>query len=121
MISSFTWAQKQVEAAPDDLVKTGALQLKNQMDIESLLNPAGESQTLMETSDMEIYQVVTNLIDAPVNPYMRNGICLSSRNGFRLGAWDVQKSTLTGSGSGLRFASVIGAWGIAFGTYPLQT
>jgi len=32
------------------------------MDIESLLNPAGESHDLNETSDVEIYQAVMDAI-----------------------------------------------------------
>ena len=56
--------EKQVEVALDDLVSTGALQPKNRMDIESLLNPIGESQVLMETSDREIYQAVIDAIEA---------------------------------------------------------
>jgi hypothetical protein len=48
-------AERQVEAALDDLVSTGALQQMNQMDIESLLNPKGEFPVLMETFDREIY------------------------------------------------------------------
>jgi hypothetical protein len=55
-------AEKQVEAALDDLVATGALQTNNRMDIESLLNPAGESHVLTETSDKEIYQAVIDSI-----------------------------------------------------------
>lgn len=50
--------EKEVEAMLDDLVATGALQDGNRMDIESLLNPLGESQTLTEASDKEIYQAV---------------------------------------------------------------
>jgi len=65
-------AEKQVETALDELVATGALQTRNRMDIESLLNPAGESQILTETSDMEIYQAVIDAIDA------RNGQDINS-------------------------------------------
>ena len=56
--------EKQVEVALDDLVSTGALQLKNRMDIESLLNPIGESQVLTEMSDREIYQAIIDAIEA---------------------------------------------------------
>jgi hypothetical protein len=59
--------EKQVEAALNDLVATGALQAKNRMDIESLLNPAGESHVLMESSDKEIYQAVIDSIAACEN------------------------------------------------------
>ena len=41
--------EKQVEAALDDLIIKGALQPCNCMDIKNLLNPAGESQDLMES------------------------------------------------------------------------
>jgi hypothetical protein len=51
----------------------GALQTKNQMDIESLLNPAGESHTLEETSDKEIYQVVIDSIVASENIKINSG------------------------------------------------
>jgi len=60
-------AERQVEITLDDLVQTGALQESNRMDIESLLNPAGESQVLMETSDREIYQAVMDAINAREN------------------------------------------------------
>ena len=60
-------AERQVEAALDDLVATGALQKTNRMDIESLLNPVGESHVLTETSDIEIYQAVIDAIDARAN------------------------------------------------------
>lgn len=58
------FAEQAVEAALDDLVMTGALQVVNRMDIDSLLNPIGESQALMETSDEEIYQSVIDSIAA---------------------------------------------------------
>ena len=60
-------AEKQVEAALNDLVATGALQTKNRMEIESLLNPAGESHTLNESSDEEIFQAVMDSIAAREN------------------------------------------------------
>ena len=62
-----THAEQQVETALDDLVATGALQRTNRMDIESLLNPAGESHVLTETSDAEIYQAVVKAIEAHEN------------------------------------------------------
>jgi hypothetical protein len=37
------------------------------MDIDSLLNPVGESHDLTETSDDEIYQVVIDAINACAN------------------------------------------------------
>ena len=60
-------AKREVEAALDDLVATGALQKTNQMDIESLLNPEGESTLLTEMSDQEIYQAVMDTVDACEN------------------------------------------------------
>ena len=66
-------AKSQVQAALDDLVATGALQKTNQMDIESLLNPAGESHDLAETSDAEIYQAVMDAIDARENMEINGG------------------------------------------------
>lgn len=63
-IDPVTHAESQVQAALDDLIATGALQKTNQMDIKSLLNPAGESHNLTETSDTEIYQAVMDAIDA---------------------------------------------------------
>ncbi|KIM36654.1 hypothetical protein M413DRAFT_424331 [Hebeloma cylindrosporum] len=60
-------AERQVEAALDDLVATGALQRTNRMDIEALLNPEGESHVLTETSDREIYQAVMDAIEAREN------------------------------------------------------
>lgn len=66
-------AEKQVEAALDDLVATGALQKSNRMDIESLLNPAGESYVLMEGSDREIYQSVMDAMAARENIEINGG------------------------------------------------
>ena len=66
-------AVKQVEAALDDLVSTGALQARNQMDIASLLNPDGESQVLTETSDNKIYQSVIDAIKALENLEINGG------------------------------------------------
>jgi hypothetical protein len=65
--------ERQVEIALDDLVQTGALQRSNRMDLNSLLNPAGESQVLTETSDCEIYQAVMVAIDARENAEMNGG------------------------------------------------
>ena len=58
-----TEVERQVEIALDDLVAMGVLQTKNQMDINSLLNPEGECQVLTETSDEEIYQAVMDSIE----------------------------------------------------------
>jgi DDE superfamily endonuclease len=66
-MDSVTHAEKQVEAALDDLVATGALQETNQIDIDLLLNPVGESHNLTETSDNEIYQAVIDAINAHAN------------------------------------------------------
>jgi hypothetical protein len=60
-------AEQQVEAALDELVATGALQRANRMDIDSLLNPLGESLVLTEVSDKEIYQAVIDAIAARDN------------------------------------------------------
>lgn len=60
-------AERQVEVALDDLVATGVLQKENRMGIDSLLNPEGESQTLTETSDKEIYQAVMDAVKACEN------------------------------------------------------
>jgi hypothetical protein len=65
--------EKQVEAALDDLVATGALQETNRMDIDLLLNPVGESHDLTETSDDEIYQAVINAINAHANIEINGG------------------------------------------------
>ena len=56
--------EKQVEAALDDLIIKGAIQPCDHMDIENLLNPAGESQDLTESSDEENFQCVLDAIEA---------------------------------------------------------
>ena len=66
-------AERQVEAALNDLVATGALQKTNRMDINTLLNPEGESHNLTETSDNEIYQAVIDAIDARENLDINSG------------------------------------------------
>jgi hypothetical protein len=66
-------AKNQVQTALNDLVATGALQKTNRMDIESLLNPAGESHDLDETSDTEIYQAVADAIIARENMEINGG------------------------------------------------
>ena len=43
------------------------------MDIESLLNPAGESHVLSETSDREIYQAVMDASEARENSEINGG------------------------------------------------
>src|SRR6266581_3031812 len=60
-------AKRQVEVALDELIAIGALQKTNQMEIESLLNPEGESQILTEISDEEIYQAVMDALEACEN------------------------------------------------------
>lgn len=60
-------AERQVEIALDNLVATGALQTKNQMDINALLNPEGESQIMTEMSDKEIYHAVMDAVKAREN------------------------------------------------------
>jgi hypothetical protein len=59
--------------ACDDLVATGALQTQNQMDINALLNPDGESHILTETSDKEIYNAVMDSIKACENIDINSG------------------------------------------------
>ncbi|KIJ98731.1 hypothetical protein K443DRAFT_626750 [Laccaria amethystina LaAM-08-1] len=66
-------AERQVENALDDLVATGALQTKNRMDINALLNPEGESQILTETSDEEIYHAVMDSMKARENMEITGG------------------------------------------------
>ena len=65
--------ERQVEDALDELVATGALQARNRMDIEALLNPAGESHVLTETSDEEIYQAVIDSISTRENIEINGG------------------------------------------------
>jgi hypothetical protein len=72
-MDSVTHTEKQVEAALDDLVVTGALQETNRMDIDLLLNPVGKSHDLTETSDDEIYQAVINAINARANIEINGG------------------------------------------------
>lgn len=66
-------AERQVEEALNRLVATGALQTKNRMNIEALLNPPGKSHVLTETSDQEIYQAVIDAIDAHENIEVNGG------------------------------------------------
>ena len=51
----------------DDLESTGALQATNRMSIKALLNPEGKCETMDESTDEEIYQVVINAINACEN------------------------------------------------------
>ncbi len=51
-------AESTVTRALDDLVKTGALQASNRMDINSLLNPAAEVEAFAEISEEEIFNAV---------------------------------------------------------------
>lgn len=66
-------AERQVDDALDELVATGALQARNRMDIDALLNPAGESHVLTETSDREIFQAVINSNSARENIEINGG------------------------------------------------
>lgn len=50
--------EQQVNDALDELVERGALQRSNQMDIEALLNPAGEMEQINEATDEEIFKAV---------------------------------------------------------------
>ena len=65
--------ERQVEDVLDELVAMGALQARNRTDIEALLNPAGESHVLTETSDEEIYQAVIDSISACENIEINGG------------------------------------------------
>jgi hypothetical protein len=65
--------EKQVELALDALTEKGVLQKSNRMDIEYLLNPAGESHVLTETSDREIYQAVMDAVEACENSEINGG------------------------------------------------
>jgi len=66
-------AERQVQIALDDLVATGALQAKNRMDINTLLNPDDESHISTETSDKEIYHAVMDSIKARENIDINGG------------------------------------------------
>jgi hypothetical protein len=48
------------------------------MDIKSLLNPDGESHILTETSDVKIYQVVMDAIEAHKNIEISGGDVVSA-------------------------------------------
>jgi hypothetical protein len=65
--------EKTVTAALNDLVATGALQARNRMDIENLLNPAEESQNMQETSDKEIFDAVMECRKARENAPITGG------------------------------------------------
>ena len=65
--------ERQVKIALDDLVTIGALQKSNWMEIESLLNPAGKSHVLTESSDTKIYQAIIDAIDACANIEINSG------------------------------------------------
>jgi hypothetical protein len=51
-------AENRVQDTLDELTSRGALQTENQMDIEHLLNPRIEIQTMEDMSDEEIYKAV---------------------------------------------------------------
>ena len=59
-----TRAEKELDAALDNLAATGVLQAQNRMDIESLLNPVEKSQMLLETLDEEIFESVMACLKA---------------------------------------------------------
>ena len=67
------YVERQVELALDKLVLRGTLQKVNQMDIGSLLNPAGESHVLTEASDADIFQAVTKAFEAHENLEINGG------------------------------------------------
>jgi len=62
-----------IAAALDDLVATGALQARNRMDIENLLNPVEESQNMQETSDKGIFDAVMECKKARENAHIMGG------------------------------------------------
>ena len=66
-------AERQVEAALNNLVNIGALQRNNWMDIESPLNPEGESNIMTESTDKEIYQVIIDAKAAHKNLKVNSG------------------------------------------------
>ena len=53
-----TNVEQHVKSALDELESTGALQRANRMDINTLLNPAHESQLLDDTLDQDIFEAV---------------------------------------------------------------
>ena len=65
--------EKQVEAALDDLIDRGVLQPCNRMDIEDLLNPAGETPILTEASDEDIFRSVMDAVEARENIKINGG------------------------------------------------
>ena len=66
-------AEQQVEAALDDLITRGALQPNNRIDIETLLNPAGETPIVTEVSDKDIFQSVMDAVEARENVGINGG------------------------------------------------
>ena len=60
-------AEQEEEDVLNALVATGALQQRNWMNIELLLNPEGESHLITKTLDTEIYQSVVNVANAHKN------------------------------------------------------
>lgn len=66
-------AEQEVEAALDNLITTGALQMTNRMDLEALLNPEGESEVMTETSDLEIFKAVMEAVEARENIEAQGG------------------------------------------------
>lgn len=96
-------AEKQVESVLDELVATGVLQKGNQMDIESLLNPLGESHVMTETSDKEIYQAVMDAIDACENIEINGGNDIDDNLNARLEPHPTRRDVL-------KAASTIGTY-----------
>jgi hypothetical protein len=63
-------AEQYVEGALNELESTGALQHVNRMDINALLNPAGESQLLDNMLNQEICKAVQDShreVEAPID------------------------------------------------------
>ncbi|GJJ14833.1 hypothetical protein Clacol_009101 [Clathrus columnatus] len=57
-------AENSLNTALNDLVLRGALQIKNQMDIEALLDPAVKLYTADNSTNEDIYHLVMAVIDA---------------------------------------------------------
>jgi hypothetical protein len=66
------WAGELAKVAGLKRKRTHFLQKSNRMEIESLLNPAGESHVLTESSDTEIIAVI-DAIDARANIEINGG------------------------------------------------
>ena len=63
-INLITCVENQIEARLNKLVTKGVLPAANKMNIDSLLNPDGESQISTQMSDIKIYHTVMDKSDA---------------------------------------------------------